>query len=511
MFVQFCRGRSGGQRRRATYRPVVEHLEDRAVPAFLAIGTFSTGAASRGIALGNLVGDANVDVVTANNESDDVSVLAGNGVGGFGPAATFPVEMFGRPVSVAVANFNGDTRLDLVTANLLTNSVTVLLGTGPGHFGPPPSLPQLLPANPRGVAIGDFNRDGPQDIITANASGSISVLLGTGTGEFAAPINQVVPGTSPMPTAVVVTDFDGDGIADAAVANSGNNTVTVFTGFGLKFSSSHTVGVGAGPVALAVGDFNGDGRPDLATANQFENDVTVLLNTGGGGFTSAGTFPVRSIPVSIVAGDFNADGKQDVAVAEAGADGGSILVGDGGGHFSPGGTFSTGPGSAPQAVTAADLDHDGHPELIVVGTAGVTVLRGQADPFTSPGGPSGPGSPGAPALDLTPRLHVLVGKLRPAGHKGRARQIVTLFNTSGDAIAGPIYLVLDGLNGKIRLRNSNGASTAHGVHGSPYVTLTLAGGALAPAGSAKVVLDFVNPRLRKVRYTPLVVEGPGLV
>src|SRR5262249_44806824 len=156
----------------------VEGLEDRAVPAFVPVGTFPTGAHPVAIVAGELTGDTNVDVVTANAESDNVSVLPGNGLGTFGPAATFPVQTFGRPSAVAVANFRGDSRPDLVTPTFLPHSVSVLLGDGPGPFGA--SADFLPPPQPVAVGVGLFTPDSLPDVITANASGSVSVLLGNG-------------------------------------------------------------------------------------------------------------------------------------------------------------------------------------------------------------------------------------------------------------------------------------------------------------------------------------------
>ena len=77
--------------------------------------------------------------------------------------------------------------------------------------------------------------------------------------------------------------------------------------------------MGTGPIAIVAGDFNGDGRTDLAVANDGDNAVSVLLGNGDGTFQTAGQ-PTRwePSPYAIVAGDFNGDGRTDLAVANYG-------------------------------------------------------------------------------------------------------------------------------------------------------------------------------------------------
>ena len=113
---------------------------------------------------------------------------------------------------------------------------------------------------------------------------------------------------------------------DLAVANSGDNTVSILVNDGTgKFSpaATPTVAVGVSPLSVAVGDFLGNGKLDLAVANQFGNDATesspgtvsILLGDGTGSFTPAATLPVGYSPYAVAVGDFNGDGVLDLAVA----------------------------------------------------------------------------------------------------------------------------------------------------------------------------------------------------
>src|SRR5208283_2131795 len=155
-------------------------------------------------------GDGHPDLVVANQDSDDVSILLGTGTGFFGLQNTFAAGQ--GPTSVAVGDFNGDGVPDLAVANYgegndaLGTTVSVLLGTGTGSFG---SLtPLTVPIGPWSVAVGDFNEDGQPDLaVTSNGwdagvsdAGVVSILLGTGAGRFGAAVT--FPGLS-YPTSVV--------------------------------------------------------------------------------------------------------------------------------------------------------------------------------------------------------------------------------------------------------------------------------------------------------------------
>ena len=134
------------------------------------------------------------------------------------------------PESVAVGDFNGDGKLDLAVANLNFSSssfsVSILLGTGTGSFGAKTDFG--TGANPRSVAVGDFNGDGKLDLAVANqGSATVSILLGTGTGSFGAKTDF---GTGVDPASVAVDDFNGDGKLDLAVANSSSsNSVSILS------------------------------------------------------------------------------------------------------------------------------------------------------------------------------------------------------------------------------------------------------------------------------------------
>ena len=286
------------------------------IPSKYAIGEL-TGVAA--VAVGDFNGDGFQDIVTANLNSGNVSVLLGDGLGDkFTPAPNSPFAVGTGPQAVLVADFNGDGFQDLAIANSGSNNVTVLLGNGAGGFIPAPGSPIAVGTGPVSLAVADFNADGVLDLAVANSgSNNVTVLSGSGTGAFTAGTPLSV-GTTPL--SIVAADINQDGAADLVVANSVSNNVTLLinTGTGVFGPSAHSpLTVGTMPHSVVVSDFNGDGKPDIATANQGSDNVTVLLQGASGQFPPAPYSPLAAGagPDALVVADFNKDGIADLAVA----------------------------------------------------------------------------------------------------------------------------------------------------------------------------------------------------
>jgi hypothetical protein len=192
----------------------------------------------------------------------------------FVPAAASPFAAGGSTTVAAIGDFNGDGKQDLATTNSLSNNLTILLGDGAGGFTATASSPAVA-GRQLFVAIGDFNGDGNQDLaITSVGSGNVSIRLGNGAGSFSnAPDVSLSNGT----VAIVVGDFDGDGKQDLAISKLTTPSVFIRLGDGAgNFSSAPDVNVGASVGALAIGDFNANliinvtanTAPGLAYTNQ---------------------------------------------------------------------------------------------------------------------------------------------------------------------------------------------------------------------------------------------------
>lgn len=327
---------------------------------------YGVGTSPRSAAVGDFNRDGNQDLVTANDNGGNVSVLLGDGIGGFGTATNFSVGF--TPYSVAVGDFNGDGKQDLVTANETSNNVSILLGNGAGSFGTAANF--AAGTNPTGVAVGNFNGDGYQDLAVSHlGSTSVSVLLGNGAGTFAALTNYSLGVTS---FAVALGDFNNDGKQDIATANKNAGTVSVLLGTGTgSFGAAASLPVGIEPASVTIGDFNQDSNQDLVTANDFSNNVSVLFGDGTGNFGAATNFAAASGAVSVATGDFNNDEKQDIATANFSAFNATLLLGNGAGGFGTPTNF--GAGSQPFAVVVGDLNGDGRQDLAVANRSGSNV------------------------------------------------------------------------------------------------------------------------------------------
>ncbi|BAI94220.1 Calx-beta domain-containing protein [Arthrospira platensis NCB002] len=238
---------------------------------------FKTGSESGAgdFLLVDLDGDRNLDLIVMNQGySDQISVLLGIGNGTFSKATNFNLGN-NYPYAIAVGDFNGNRKLDLVVANGWSGA-SVLLGDGNGGFGEATMVDTGGYAYD--MAAGDFNNDGNLDLVVTDHDSQAWMLLGRGDGTFRNPVGFPA-GSSPQ--AMAVGDFNLDGNLDVAVVNSSwDGQVSVLLGRGNgTFMSPVSLAVGSYPRAITVGDFNGNGLDDLAVVNEYGSNVSILLNT----------------------------------------------------------------------------------------------------------------------------------------------------------------------------------------------------------------------------------------
>ncbi len=347
---------------------------------FSATAQYTVGDQPTSIAVGDINGDGQLDLAVANAGDDDVSLLFG------GPAATFqpqqvldlrdegPVQNCGTFTStVALGDFNGDGHLDVALANSIDSRVLIAMGDGKGGFGAATSI--AVSGQPAALVVADFLGNHRLDFATANGFGSaVSVRLGLGDGTF-----QVEQGATigSNPHQLAAADFNDDGHISLATTSDTGGSLLLGLGDG-TFQPQSIFATGA-LSAIASADLNGDGRPDLVTASESGGDILVQLGLGDGTFQAPVEYAVGNLPVAIAIGDLNGDGRPDIAVANFLSDTVSVLLNNGNGTFSDGGQFDVGQG--PQAIAIGDFTGDGHMDIVTAnsGSNDVSLLIGNGD------------------------------------------------------------------------------------------------------------------------------------
>ena len=176
--------------------------------------SYAAGTNPAGIACGYFNNDANVDIAVTNfnNVPGTISVYMGSGTGTFAAAVTYTVGTGTNPSGIVCKDVNNDTKADLITSNVGTDNITVFLNNGSGGFFSAGSFTAGASTDPRDLVLCDLNVDGKPDVVTCNnATSNVTVLLGQGTGQFLGP-NTYLAGNGPW--GIASGDFNGDGYDD---------------------------------------------------------------------------------------------------------------------------------------------------------------------------------------------------------------------------------------------------------------------------------------------------------
>jgi hypothetical protein len=345
-----------------------------AAPTLIAFqGSFPYGA---GIVARDFNGDGKTDLVIGVG---GVYFIPGDGAGGFGT----PVFSGWPSLSLASADFDGDGVQDLAT--LGSGYLTLLHGTGDGHFTPTSMLPGYRLVE--GLATGDLNGDGRPDFVVAGHFLPMYVFLATGPMQFAPSVDYLDGYGNPL----VIADLDQDGRLDLLGTDDWIHLrILRGNGFGRFAKESRLPAFPSHIPDLGAADFDGDGLPDLAVLQSDGPSVTTCNNPqpapidcgpgmqvqvvpglGQALFGPPISSPARCAPTALAIADFNGDGRPDIATANRGARNPgicyaaslSVLAGDGQGHLA---TYADLPvPDQPDDIVAADFDDNGTPDVAV--------------------------------------------------------------------------------------------------------------------------------------------------
>ena len=303
-------------------------IQARATPGTFADPVQSpTGADPVSIAVGDLDGDGLPDVAVADAAADAdgghaivVQFQVARTPGAFSAPVALPLGPL-TPRSLALADLDGDGRLDVVVAAAGTEDVQVLFQQAPGTFAAPVGFPGG--GEPTAVAAARLTDPGGVDLVVATSDGKLSVLLhGSTPGTFLPPVSY---GAGTNPAAVQIADMNGDGLPDVVVADY-DGTLEEFlqapAGDGTLLPPVRHDTLDFGSCSVAIGDLDGDGRPDAVVANAgppgYPGSVAVFMQDHAvpGQLAPAVLYRGYWGPLSVALGDLNEDGLLDMAVAD---------------------------------------------------------------------------------------------------------------------------------------------------------------------------------------------------
>jgi hypothetical protein len=267
-----------------------------------------------GVAVADLNADGKLDIVSADQGTGTLSVYHGDGAGGFGSAGHIPVGK--QPMSVAAVDVNQDARIDLLALDYETKDLTVLLAREDGSYQITSTIPAAPTIGPQDfrylIASADFDRNGTIDLAVPNVGPGIALLVGDGNGGFTP--GAPIPAALGQARSIQALELNDDGIADLATTNAGSSPISVLLGRGDgTFELKGRFAVPGTPLGFSAADVNHDGRADLIVADYgVSKKLSLLIGGGDGSFEPALEFPWTYTMGDITTADLDGDGIIDV-------------------------------------------------------------------------------------------------------------------------------------------------------------------------------------------------------
>lgn len=367
---------------------------------------FATGSTAHpeGLVIADIDADGKADMICANNGSSSITVYRNVSTSGSISSGSFAsgvdLTVGTQPRYLAVADLDGDGKLDIIVPNSSTNTISIFRNlSSPGSLSGASFASRVdlsTTSGPICVVVADIDADGKPDIAAGNG-GTVSIFRNISsvgsitTSSFA---TKVDISTSPS-IVFAAGDIDGDGKPELVMPNYLSTGLTIYRNVSSpgsittgSFASGVTFGTGGSPWGVSLVDIDLDGKLDVVTANSGTgvNTISILRNTSAVGSINSGSiaakvdFATGNSPYGLSVGDFDGDGKPDISVASNGSNRVSVFR-----NTSSVGAFTAGTLAAkvdftvtgPVSVAAGDLDGDGKADLAVAAFGGnvLSVLK----------------------------------------------------------------------------------------------------------------------------------------
>ncbi|QDU83968.1 FG-GAP repeat protein [Planctomycetes bacterium Pla163] len=357
-------------------------VEGTALGDLRGVGSTPVGLSPRALECADWDNDGNLDIAIIQSEPQsqqrNIAILKGDGMGGFVETDLEPTVNSAHVLMAA--HLNDDSHFDFVTLDSQVDEVVIHFGSLGARVAPPVSFP--CAQGPHGLASGDFDEDGNNDLALICTHGvhrktyALQLFMGSATGGFSAPVSLPVVDA---PTALAVGDFDGDGDMDLAVGHSNSlDTFSLYLGDGAgNFSQALTWNDFdiAQPRTIEVLDVNDDAIDDIVVGSLEQDRVFVLLGAPGGALQLASNIKVGTSLWDLAVGDLDGDAIPDHVALDQSIDELVIHFGNGDGTFERPMSFAS--GSAASEVVIGDFTGDGLQDILAInpGTSSLALFE----------------------------------------------------------------------------------------------------------------------------------------
>lgn len=316
--------------------------------AFNLAGTRAGGVAPTSMIAEDLNGDDIRDLVVVDSTAQDLTILLNTGTNTLPPSVRISAGIL-SPHAAAVADFDKDGHADIAVAGATAPYVVLLFGNGVGFATRPKTFPSPFsqtqrPKRGRGIAAGDINQDGNQDLALLSSDGIVTLFLGSPSGQFS--LFDAFSVSSDA-EAIALAYLNDDDLPDLALVSSETNSVQVFLAIGQgKFDLPNIVQVasvknGLGPVASRV-VLSDPTDPltsvtQLIAANGPAKNLALVEQSDPTQLGMSALVGLAAEPSKLVLGDVTGDGIADAVVVTKAPRGRTlglqVLIGNSNGQY----------------------------------------------------------------------------------------------------------------------------------------------------------------------------------